>query len=180
MKIETTPLAVEGPLAATGATYSFHGETQCSLGELLLAVSLERATALEKTTVGLLEEVEEQNVTLEAYAEVARMILAEEAPEAIVALPVGYTCESGLTAPTLTEFLTQELGIETPTAPWSYSQRRELYEAVQSLMEPLTVQSEEMLIDLQALVNARDSFYNLATNMLKEVQRATLNNIPSA
>ena len=47
-------------------------------------------------------------------------------------------------------------------------------------MEPLTVQSEEMLIDLQALVNARDSFYNLATNMLKEVQRATLNNIPSA
>ena len=177
--IQTQPLDVSGPLAATGATYAFHGNTHLALGELLLAVSLERATTLEHITVDLLDELAERNLTLEAYAEVARMILEEAPPNAAVALPEGYTCSCGLPHPTLAEFLTQELGIETPAAPWSYPQRIALYEAVQSLMEPLNVQSEETLVDLQALINARDNFFNLASNALKAVQRTSLNNHPT-
>ncbi|MBQ9694190.1 MAG: hypothetical protein IJV69_05475 [Kiritimatiellae bacterium] len=164
-----------GPLVAAGATYAFNQIDGLAFGELLLAVCLERANMLESMSVSTLTALEDRTLTLATYAEAAQMVLDGSSPESLMPLPPGYACTCGIASPTLEQFLHEELGLEIPPEPWSYSQQMTLYTQLQALMEPLNAQSEEALIDLQTLVNAQDAFYSLATQALTKIESSALN-----
>ncbi len=165
------PLEVnpESACAAAGATYAFNHYSGLSFGEVLLAVCLERATFLEASSVTSLAQLEENTLTLEAYASAAQMVLGGASPGEPMPLPSGMNTASGQSTLTLAAFLTEEAGLTLPEAAWSFSDRMAIYADLKARMGPLQSQSQEALIDLQSLLNARDNLLHLATQSIESV-----------
>lgn len=185
VELRTLPYQPEGTSASR--TYSFRGEEGLSLGRLLMGVCLERATMLERMSVGTMNRLARNNSQLEATANAMELLASVDVERAVmvsnlvVTLPEDYPVKGtwGLGQPTIVEFMEVELGIESSSIPgglmWRYEQRTTAYGLIKAKADALNSVSQETMIDLQTLITERNTAYNLATNGNKILLDGKLN-----
>lgn len=185
VELRTLPYQPEGTSASR--MYSFRGEEGLSLGRLLMGVCLERATMLERMSVGTMNRLARNNSQLEATANAMELLASVDVERAVmvsnlvVTLPEDYPAKGtwGLGQPTIVEFMEVELGIESSSIPgglmWRYEQRTTAYGLIKAKADALNSVSQETMIDLQTLITERNTAYNLATNGNKILLGGKLN-----
>lgn len=136
-----------------------------SIGELVMAVCLERATELEKGIIDLMEEIEATSDELEILTEVEKHLLEEDAY-------VSDVIEIAGERNSIASWLNQ-CGIN----PVDYSDRKDLISAIENTMDDKNSFSQETMIELQSETGKRDQAYDMISNILKSLNTVLIANV---
>lgn len=143
------PLPMTDPTTGDALTYSVYrlqgvnGGMPISIGGLVMALCLARASELEAGIIDLMDTMEQTTEQLERLTEIEKKLIADE----------------GLTDADKT-FLTG-LGITVS------GDTDALITDIESKMDSLNSFSQETMIDLQSQTNKRDQAYDMVANILK-------------
>ena len=137
-----------------------------SIGELVMALCLSRASKLEAEIVEIANTLESTTEKLENLAEIENAIVGAESGSKIDLktrrLRSGVTYYAYLTA--------SAYGISLSSVPSKAdSSSEDLISEIESKMDSLNSFSQQTMIDVQAKVNKRDQSYDMLTNILKSV-----------
>ena len=137
-----------------------------SIGQLVMALCLSRATELESEIVEIANTLESSSEKLENLAEIENAIVGAENGSQIDlkarCLPSGVTYYAYLTE--------NAYGISISSVPSKAdSSSDDLISEIESKMDSLNSFSQQTMIDIQAKVNKRDQSYDMLTNILKSV-----------
>ncbi len=172
-QIELSMCSPETGLPLTANVYTLEGVTEVdgtprkmSIGQLVMAICLQRAAALEDEIITLMDAINQNTVLLDGLSEVEKKL---------VEVGVGGTfnpddtVEYGDDVATCWEVLNDEAGITglPTTAQWSYDQTQSVISLVEDKMDSLNTISQDTLIQLQSLTAKRDQTYDLASNAIK-------------
>ena len=137
-----------------------------SIGQLVMALCLARATELEAEIVETANTLESSTEKLENLAEIENAIVGAEEGAAIDLK--ARRLSSGVT---YHAYLTQSAyGISLPSVPdRADSSSGDLISEIESRMDSLNSFSQQTMIDIQAKVNKRDQSYDMLTNILKSL-----------
>ena len=173
------------PLASN--VYTIEGVTEAdgsprlmSIGQLVMAICLQRASALENEIIGVMNSINANTQLLDG-------LTAVEAE--LVKVEVGGTFNSNATfvynGQTISyyTFLTGDTqdgyaGIEglPGSGTWSYDQTQSAISLVEDRMDSLNTISQDTLIQLQSLTSKRDQTYDLVSNVLKSLNNVLVGN----
>ena len=178
--IETVGTNRYAPAAAQSVdTYIYNGSADMTLGQLVMAVCIRRAAALETASVEKMNELNATNVKLQAYSKVMEQLAtADSLDTAIDIASTGFTPSKVSRTATIREFLVTECGISSTSLPSSLStsaDREKAIDALKALVDPLSQTSQEQTIDLQSLVSRRDVTYNTSSATVKRLMQDQLN-----
>ncbi len=144
---------------------------QLSMGQLVMAVCLTRATELEAQIVDKMESMAQNSTNLETLTALDQALVDWQAANS------SGTWKS-------TEAAKYRKALETilgkSVKDYSYDEVTTLISDVESKMDSLNSVSQTTLIDIQSLTSKRDDTYNLASNVLKSLQTVitgTINNM---
>ena len=140
---------------------------QLSMGQLVMAVCLTRATALEAEIVKKMESMAQNSTDLETLTALDQALVNWQTDH------TSGTWDGSSYAEAL------KLAGKTKTS-FTYDEIETLISDVESKMDSLNSVSQTTLIDIQSLTSKRDDTYNLASNVLKSLQTVitgTLNNM---
>ena len=137
-----------------------------SIGELVMALCLSRASKLEAEIVEIANTLESTTEKLENLAEIENAIVGAESASKIDLktrrLRSGVTYYAYLTANAYGISLSSVLSKAD-------SSSEDLISEIESKMDSLNSFSQQTMIDVQAKVNKRDQSYDMLTNILKSV-----------
>ena len=163
MSIEVSQIAVnryapEGSQAIN--LYSTETAGNLTLGQLVAAVCIRTAGALEEQSVNKMNMMSIGTEQLEKASSYMQQIAEETmsdwaAAKAYLADTVGV---SGL-----------------PDDLSSYEKRMQAVNAIKERLETLTQQAQEDMIDMQTLINRRDMTFNTSSNIVKAIGNSKLN-----
>lgn len=146
---------------------------EMSIGQLVMAICLSRATELENQIVAKMESMSESSAVLEALTEVDSYIVENSKyADFTLSTAVTVTTTSGTkkTVTTANDLL-DALGV-TRTGDYS-----DVMSNVESEMDSLNSVSQTTLIDIQSLTSKRDDTYNLVSNVLKSLNTVMTGNV---
>lgn len=166
---------VDGVTDATGQPRAL------SIGELVMALCLERAAKLEADIIDLMEKMNVNTVQLEAMTTIEQTIVDWADPLATTArynlknknLPVDTPYESL----SYYDFLTTTMGIELTGSKVVVNGQPEgddmsyddFITAIESKMDALNSFSQQTMIKLQSQTSKRDQAYDMISNALKSI-----------
>ncbi len=154
-----------------------------SIGQLVMAICLQRASALEDEIIGVMNSINANTQTLDGLTTVEN---------ALVAVDVGGKFNANTTfvynGQTISyyNFLTgaAESGYAglsglpslDGNGRWDYNQVQTVISLVEDRMDSLNTISQDTLIQLQSLTAKRDQTYDLVSNVLKSLNNVLVGN----
>ena len=163
MSVEVSQIAVnryapEGSQAIN--LYSTETAGNLTLGQLVAAVCIRTAGALEEQSVNKMNMMSIGTEQLEKASDYMQQI-AEE------------TLSDWATAKA---YLSDTVGVAgLPDDLSSYERRMQAVSAIKERLETLTQQAQEDMIDMQTLINRRDMTFNTSSNIVKAIGNSKLN-----
>ena len=145
-----------------------------SIGQLVMALCLRRATELEAEIIETVESLNKTSEDLERLTEIESAIVnATDTSVDLTAKKLKGTDISYY------DFLTQsQYGIELTNVPTSANSASEqLIADIESKMDSLNSFSQQTMIDLQSLTAKRDQSYDMISNILKSLNTTLLTNV---
>ena len=155
MSIESNQIAVnryapEGSQAIN--LYSTETASDLTLSQLVAAVCIRTAGALEEQSVNKMNRMNACTEKLEKASECMRRIAEDRMSD--------WTAER--------EYLEGEVGVVgLPDGLDSHEKRMQAVDAVKKKLEILTRQAQEDMIDMQTLVNRRDVAFSASSNIVR-------------
>lgn len=195
-QIELSMCNPQTGLPLTANVYTIEGVTEdgaprlMSIGQLVMAICLQRASALEDQIIGVMDNINENTALLSLLTDVEGVL---------VAVDVGTTFNTedtlvynGVTM-TYYEFFSKSeeqggLGLSVPARHsttttaggthyyWKYDDVQTVISAVEDKMDSLNTISQDTLIQLQSLTTKRDQTYDLVSNVLKSLNNVLVGN----
>lgn len=146
-----------------------------SIGQLVMALCLARATELEAQIIDIVEGLNKTSEDLERLTEI----------ESAIVEMMGNGGSLNLDSLTLTgtnityyDFLTDPMyGINISTSTSINSSAQQLVTDIESKMDSLNSFSQQTMIELQSLTAKRDQSYDLISNILKSLNQTLLTNV---
>jgi len=186
-QIELSMCSSQTGLPLTANVYTLEGVTEVdgrtprlmSIGQLVMAICLQRATKLEDEIVDVMDQINANTMLLNGLTSVETEL---------VKVGVNGTFDAGTTftydgaSVTYAEFLSSKAnvtGLPSGTS-WSYEQVQTAISLLEDKMDSLNTISQDTLIQLQSLTAKRDQTYDLVSNVLKSLNTVlvgTVNNL---
>jgi hypothetical protein len=145
-----------------------------SIGQLVMALCLQRATELEAEIIETVESLNKTSEDLERLTEIESAIV--NTTSGSLDLKNKYLEGTNIS---YYDFLTkEEYGIELSDVPTvANSQSEELITDIEAKMDSHNSFSQQTMIDLQALTAKRDQSYDMISNILKSLNTTLLSNV---
>ena len=145
---------------------------QMSIGQLAMAICLQRAASLEEEIIELMEDMNANTALLEDLTAVEQTIVDSGSSFDSSQM---YTTKAGTTM-TYAEFL-QNAGVSAAVSgTWNAETIESVASSIEDRMDSLNTISQELLIQLQSLTAKRDQTYDLVSNILKSLQTVLVGN----
>ena len=185
-QIELSMCSPQTGLPLTANVYTIEGVTEdgaprlMSIGQLVMAICLQRASALEDQIIGVMDAINANTQLLDGLTTV-------EAELVKVDVDGSFNANATFTYNGATvsyyNFLT---GSETDgyagitglpvNSSWSYNEVQTVISLVEDKMDSLNTISQDTLIQLQSLTTKRDQTYDLVSNVLKSLNNVLVGN----
>jgi len=159
----------------TARAYTVEGVTnvdgslrQLSIGQLVMAICLQRASKLETDIIALMEEMSATSAQLAALTEIENDILDGGANmDNINTSHVTYDGRDY----TFYDFLVNVMGFSSSDVPTGFADasNTDLITLIESKMDEKNSFSQQKMIELQSLTNKRDQSYDMISNILKSL-----------
>ena len=159
----------------TARTYTVEGVEnadgslrQLSIGQLVMAICLNRASKLETDIIALMEEMSATSAQLAALTEIENDILDGGANmDNINTSHVTYDGRDY----TFYDFLVNVMGFSSSDVPTGFADasNTDLITLIESKMDEKNSFSQQKMIELQSLTNKRDQSYDMISNVLKSL-----------
>ena len=151
---------------------------ELSIGQLVMAICLQRATALEASIIALMEEMNATSAQLEAMTQIETDILDGGANMANAG--TSSVVYDGTTY-SFRDFLVNVMGMDTASVPTGFvdASNTDFITALEAKMDEKNSFSQQKMIELQSLTSKRDQSYDMISNVLKSlntVQVGIVNN----
>ena len=194
-QIELSMCSPETGLPLTANVYTLKGVNdvgntprKMSIGQLVMAICLQRAAALEEQVVQLMDSINRNSTLLGGLTDVEKK-LVNVASNSTFKPSDTFTYDGG--TPTYSDFLSTTARISDLPAldavkvdgnytAWSYSSVQTVITLIEDKMDSLNTVSQDTLIELQSLTTKRDQTYDLVSNVLKSLHTVlvgTANNL---
>ena len=155
--------------------YDSEGELRrLSIGQLVMAICLQRAASLENSIIGKMSDIEDTSTQLELLTEIETAILAGDvdmSKKKVVYKGQEYTYYA---------FLSDEMGLDDVPTGTANADSDSLITAIEAKMDEKNTFSQQTMIELQSLTAKRDQSYDMISNILKSlstVLTGTVNNM---
>jgi len=189
----------------TGRVYSMDGiDRKMSMGQLVMAICLQRAATVEADLITLMEEMSNNTAKLENMTSIQSAFIDWQASASTSA-----TCSSDLSeylsdfeyngttyyangsqSPSWLTYLTNVCGVDSSDLPsgttvvvagsstvnYTYSEVDTIISVLSDKMDSLNSVSQEQLISMQSLTNKRDQSYDMVSNILKSLHTTLVTN----
>ena len=159
----------------TARTYTVEGVEnadgslrQLSIGQLVMAICLNRASKLEADIIALMEEMSATSAQLAALTEIENDILDGGANmDNINTSHVTYDGRDY----SFYDFLVNVMGFSSSDVPTGFADasNTDLITLIESKMDEKNSFSQQKMIELQSLTNKRDQSYDMISNILKSL-----------
>ena len=159
----------------TARTYTVEGVEnadgslrQLSIGQLVMAICLNRASKLETDIIALMEEMSATSAQLAALTEIENDILDGGANmNNINTSHVTYDGQNY----SFYGFLVNVMGFSASDVPTGFvdASNTDLITLIESKMDEKNSFSQQKMIELQSLTNKRDQSYDMISNILKSL-----------
>ena len=151
---------------------------ELSIGQLVMAICLQRATALEASIIALMEEMNATSAQLEAMTRIEEDIL-DGGANMNNAGTSSVTYDG--TTYTFRDFLVNVMGMDSSEVPTGFvdASSTDFITALESKMDEKNSFSQQKMIELQSQTSKRDQSYDMISNVLKSlntVQVGIVNN----
>lgn len=157
-QIATNRYAPQGSEAIN--LYSTGAADNLTLGQLVSAVCIRTAGALEEQSVNKMNMMSVGTEKLEKTSTYMQAIVEE-------------TMSDWATAKS---YLTNTIGVTgLPDDLSTYEKRMQAVNAIKDRLDTMTQQAQEDMIDLQTLINRRDMTYNTSSNVIKAMGNSKTN-----
>lgn len=157
----------------TGVTNADGSPRQLSIGQLVMALSLARASELEAQIITLMEEMNETSTQLEALTEIEEGLVNVDDKGLVT--NVSGTVTYNNVSYTYASFLHVVIGIDNNAL-----EKMTVGEAITEIeakMDELNTFSQQKMIELQSLTNKRDQSYDMISNILKSLHTTLIGNV---
>ncbi len=165
--------------ALTANVYTVEGVTnadgslrELSIGQLVMALCLARASELEAQVIELMETMNESSAQLEALTEVEEALVAVDDSQ-LASSVSGTITYDGKEYASYASFLSSVFGI----AVASDMTAGDLITEIETKMDELNSFSQQTMIELQSLTNKRDQSYDMISNVLKSLHTTLVGNV---
>ena len=141
---------------------------QLSIGQLVMAICLNRASKLETDIIALMEEMSATSAQLAALTEIENDILDGGANmDNINTSHVTYDGQNY----TFYDFLVNVMKFSASDVPTGFADgsNTDLITLIESKMDEKNSFSQQKMIELQSLTNKRDQSYDMISNILKSL-----------
>jgi hypothetical protein len=141
---------------------------QLSIGQLVMAICLNRASKLETDIIALMEEMSATSAQLAALTEIENDILDGGANmDNINTSHVTYDGRDY----SFYDFLVNVMGFSSSDVPTGFADasNTDLITLIESKMDEKNSFSQQKMIELQSLTNKRDQSYDMISNILKSL-----------
>ena len=149
---------VDGVYEADGVTPRL-----LSIGQLVMALCLQRAAALEEQVIGKMAAIENTSTQLELMTEIENAVL-----DSTVNMSSKKVTYNG-TSYTYYRFLTEVMEMDSVPTGNVNENSTDFLSALEAKMDEKNTFSQQAMIELQSLTNKRDQAYDMVSNMLKSV-----------
>ncbi len=149
---------------------------ELSIGQLVMAICLNRAASLEKSIIAKMAEMELTSTQLELLTKIESDVLAGTVD--MTSAELTYDAGDGEGAKTYTykAFLTDVMGM-TDVPDEAKPESTTFITSLESKMDEKNTFSQKSMIELQSLTNKRDQSYDLITNVLKSLNTVLVGNV---
>lgn len=184
-QIDLSMCSTQTGLPLTANVYTLEGVTAAdgsprlmSIGQLVMAICLQRAAALERDIVDLMDAINQNTALINGLT---------TAESELVKVDVGGTFNANGTFTydgnriTYYDFLTNKAGItglpaRSSDGKWNFDQVQTVISVLEDKMDSLNTISQDTLINLQSLTAKRDQTYDLVSNALKSFNTVLVGN----
>lgn len=180
-KLQANVYQVDGVVNADGTPRNL------SIGQLVMAVCLQRATELEDAIVAQMSAMAVTTDELDRFSKVEADLAAWQKANPNAGINLAVIDGLATTYPNLyAEFhdndkrvqYLKDIGMSDPTAGyWSADQIDEIMQKTEEKMDALNTISQEQLIDIQSLTSKRDDTYSMISNVLKSLYTVMTGNV---
>ena len=159
----------------TARTYTVEGVEnadgslrQLSIGQLVMAICLNRASKLEADIIALMEEMSATSAQLAALTDIENDILDGGAN--MNNINTSHVTYDGRDY-TFYDFLVNVMGFSSSDVPTGFADasNTDLITLIESKMDEKNSFSQQKMIELQSLTNKRDQSYDMISNILKSL-----------
>ena len=185
----------------TARAYTVEGITnadgtlrELSIGQLVMALCLDRASKLEASIIALMEEMNGVSSQLEAMTEIEQTIVdfaaSEQSERKYKSLKTLYLTTAPYNGVSYYDFLTDsrygigiDFGPNRPEAVWINSEYADVeikfddfITQVEAKMDEKNSFSQQKMIELQSQTSKRDQAYDMISNILKSLNTVLVGN----
>lgn len=148
---------------------------ELSIGQLVMAVCLNRAAELEGIVVALMETLARQSANINALSKVQEKLLEQKGTDAYSDQTLSeeisyYDANQASKKSNSTSTILSALGVSTSG---TYD---DVIKEIDNKLNQLNSVSQETLIEIQSKTSKRDDTYNLMTNVLKSLNSTLVGN----
>lgn len=176
----------EGQTSLTANYYTVEGVTNpdgslraLSIGQLVMALCLARATELEAEIIEIVEDLNKTSEDLERLTEIESAIVNRTVnlkTDKFFGTDISYY--DFLTKPEKPENPGDIVGMGLKNIPeTANSSSEQLITDIEAKMDSLNSFSQQTMIDLQALTAKRDQSYDMISNILKSLHTTLMTNV---
>jgi len=158
-----------------GVTNADGSLRQLSIGQLVMAICLNRASKLETDIIALMEEMNSTSAQLAAMTQIEEDILDGGAN--MDNISTSHVTYNG-TDYTFYNFLVNVLGMSSSAVPTGFvdGSNTDFITALEAKMDEKNTFSQQKMIELQSLTNKRDQSYDMISNVLKSLNTVLVGN----
>lgn len=159
--------------ALTANVYNFGNLENLSIGQLVMALCLARASELEAQIIKLMETMNTTSAQLEALTEIEEDLVKVD-DNGLVKDVSGSLTYNNVTY-TYAYFLYDVIGIDNKVLDTMTV--GEAITEIETKMDELNSFSQQTMIELQSLTNKRDQSYDMISNILKSLHTTLIGNV---
>jgi len=134
-----------------------------SIGQLVMALCLQRAAALERQVIEKMATIENTSTQLELMTEIETAILNGD-----VNMSTKRVTYNG-SSYTYYQFLTEKMDMDSVPSGVVNADSSDFLSALEAKMDEKNTFSQQSMIELQSLTNKRDQSYDMVSNVLKSL-----------
>ena len=167
---------------------------ELSIGQLVMALCLDRASKLEASIIALMEEMNGTSSQLEAMTEIEQVIVdfaaSQQSTREYKSLKELYLTAAPYNGVTYYDFLTDsrygigiDFGPNLPEAVWINSEYADVeikfddfITKIEAKMDEKNSFSQQKMIELQSQTSKRDQAYDMISNVLKSLNTVLVGN----
>ena len=140
-----------------------------SIGQLVMAVCLERAVEKENEIIGIMNTLNNTSTELESFTEIETAIVGADAKSGQSADLTKKLTNQPDTS--YQDFLADKFGVDVTAIPaTANSDSAELITQIETAMDQRNSINQQTMIELQSATSKRDQAYDMISNILKSLQ----------